>query len=146
MSSVMLELALEAPALQAAASTPERIPVQEFCGLCEQALVYVAGKHDPMYVILAILEDGALTWAHKSCVILKSKRPTISESVPRRMPACARCSATFRDHIRSNVPPFVACNVDLVEGEPTPYVPAEPFRSRHWPYDMVTPDQYQEAA
>lgn len=140
MDSLLLELALEAPVVQANASTPEPIPVQEFCGLCVQALVYVAGKHDPMYVILAILEDGSFTWAHKSCVMLKSKRPTISESVPRRMPACARCSVSFYDHMRSSVPPHTVCATDELQE----YLPAEPLRSRHWPYRMLSPEEYAQ--
>lgn len=141
MDSALLELALEAPpVVQANASTPEPIPVQEACGLCEQALVYVAGKHDAMYVILAILEDGSLTWAHKACVMLKSKRPTISESVPRRMPACSRCNASFYDHMHSSRSPHTVCaTVDLQE-----YLPAEPIRSRHWPFRVLSPEEYAQ--
>lgn len=141
MTAALLELPLfETPPAPRVPTRVTTVPnVAQKCPFCDEELVYTVGKSGAAYIVVAFI-DGEPRFSHKLCLVKETGRPTLSENdTPHEMPNCGRCGKPYKHgHMHSNAFPFITCNV---EGEQS-YLPGEPFRSRHWPYATLSPEQY----
>lgn len=99
------------------------VPTQESCAFCGEELVYVAGKHDPRYVV-AVLIDNVPSWCHQLCrtEAKGDSSPAMARHAAR--PVC-ECGEPWRVHMHSTDEDHGMCPTLL---EVRYYVPQQPRR------------------